>query len=91
MGADGKLAELIKRCECGVYVTVNAHRDYYETVEQNLRERAHEIDADVLARMMETNTVVEVQFYPDTPIGSYSIYHFDLDAALDQALAILAK
>ena len=89
-----KLKELVDRCKCGVYVTVNTHRDYYETAEQALEEYARyecppEIEDDVRRVMIETNTVINVQFYPHSPIGSYDIYHHDLDAALDEALACL--
>jgi hypothetical protein len=89
-----KLKELMHRCKCGVYVRVNAHRDVYETAEMFLSEMSSqgdheglEIDAAVKAKMIETNTVVEVQFYPNTPISFYVLRHYDLDAALDQALA----
>jgi hypothetical protein len=89
-----KLKELMRRCKCGVYVTVNAHRDVYETAEMFLSETStqgdHEhiqIDPAVKAKMIETNTVIEVQFYPNTPISFYVLRHYDLDAALDQALA----
>jgi hypothetical protein len=88
-----KLKELMRRCKCSVSVTVNAHRDYYETAEVSLSEmskrhlEAPEIDAAVKAKMIELDTVIEIQFYPLTPIGFYVVYHYDLDAALDLALA----
>ena len=37
----------------------------------------------------EHNKIIALQFYRDTPIGSYSIYHYDLEMALDKALDIL--
>lgn len=89
-----KLKDLMSRCKCGVYVTVNAHRDVYESVEVFLSDmssqgdhEALEIDPEVKAKMIETNTVVQVQFYPNTPISFYVIRHYDLDAALDEALS----
>ncbi len=89
-----KLMELLGRCKCGVYLTVNEHRDYYQTAAQALVEADRfecppQIAPDVKAQMIETNTIVRLQFYPDTPIGFYSIWHHDLDAALDAALACL--
>jgi len=91
-----KLKELMRRCKCGVYVKVNAHRDVYESAELFLSEMStqgdHEhlqIDPAVKAKMIETNTIVEVQFYPNTPISFYVLRHYDLDAALDDALACL--
>lgn len=91
-----KLQELLSLCACGVFVTVNEHRDYYETAEKHLEDAERlecppEIEADVRAKMIETNTVVKVLFYPDTPIGSYEIWHYNLDAALEQSLACFAE
>lgn len=89
-----KLKELMRRCKCGVYVSVNAHRDVYETAGIFLSEMSSrgdheglEIDPAVKAKMIEMNTVVEVQFYPNTPISFYVLRHYDLDAALDEALS----
>ena len=45
-----------------------------------------DIESDVLNKMIETNTMIELQFYPDTPIGFYKIYHYDLEQAIDIAL-----
>lgn len=91
-----KLKELMSRCKCGLFLTINEHRDYYQKAEDYLEEiqaRQPEsplkIAADVRAKMIELNYIIDLQFYPDTPIGSYSIYHYDLDMALDEALACL--
>jgi len=89
-----KLKELLSRCKAAVSITVNDHRNVYESVETYLHDREGwecppEIEPDVRAKMIETDTVIEVQFYPDTPVGFYSVYHYDLDAALDEALACL--
>lgn len=86
-----KLKDLMSRCKCGVFVTVNEHRDYYVTAEQSLEEMAGyecppEITDEVRQKMIDTDTIINVHFYPDTPISSYDIYHHDLDAALDEAL-----
>ena len=89
-----KLAKLLSRCKCGVFFVVNEHRDYYQTAEQRLEELAcfecpPEIDDLVRAEIIARNSLVDLQFYPDTPIGSYQIIHYDAEAALDEALAIL--
>ena len=89
-----KLKELLARCKCGVFLTVNEHRGYYNTAAKALEEaKGHEcppeIAPDVEAKMIETDTIVVLQFYPDTPIGSYQVWHHDLDAALEIALRFL--
>lgn len=91
-----KLSQLCEKCKCGIFVTINEHRDYYKTVEETLFELGGmecppEIEEDVRTEMVRKDTIVNVQFYPDTPIGSYDIYHWDLETALDIALEILNK
>lgn len=87
-----KIERLMARCKCGVHLTVNEHRDYYETAEQRLEwyeglECQPEIDGDVRAGILRSNTIIDLIVYPDTPIGSYHIVHYSLDGALDAALA----
>lgn len=89
-----KLNQLFDRCKCGVYLSVNEHRNCYNTAAQALDEAKHypcppKIEPDVQAKMIETDTIVRLQFYPDTPVGSYEIWHYDLDIALDIALDCL--
>lgn len=91
-----KLKQLLARCKCGVFLTVNEHRDYYQTAEYALTEKdgyecPPDIAPDVRTEMIRTDTIIQLQFYPDTPIGSYDVYHHDLDAALDDALACLQQ
>lgn len=86
-----KLKELMRRCKCSVTVTVNEHRDYYEDAAAWFEEREGygdtvQVDKVVKAVMIATDTVIDIQFYPDTPIGFYNVYHHDLDAALDECL-----
>ena len=90
------LKELLSKCKCGVFITVNQHRNYYQSVNDKLDEIAcledpPDISEDVRNKIIETDTVIEIQFYPDTPIGSYSVYHWDLDMALDEALECFHK
>ena len=89
-----KLKQLLAGCKCGVFLTVNEHLDYCETAQQRLdwlaeRECPPDISEEVRAGILASDNIIELQFYPDTPIGSYTIVHFDLDAALDEALACL--
>lgn len=89
-----KLKQILNRCKCGVFLTVNEHRDYYQSAIEKLEELdclecKPNIDVDVQKKMIELDTVIELQFYPDTPIGSHSIYHYDLDEALNRALEII--
>lgn len=88
-----KLQQLVELCKCGVYVSVNQHRDYYETAEQYLNNdlcegRMDDLTPEMRARMVATNTIVEVQFYPRTPIGFHLVLDVGLSDAIDRALVI---
>lgn len=85
------LRSLIAACKCGVHITVNEHRDYYKTAIQQLQELEWamndlEIEPDVRKIMEETNTIVCVQAYPDTPVGFFIVYHYDIDEAIATVL-----
>lgn len=88
-----KLEQLIDKCKASVNLTINLHKDYYETVEERLKsfdpEDIADISEDVRKKMIDMDRIVELQFYPDTPIGSYVVYHWSVDAAIDEALTIL--
>lgn len=89
-----KLKELLARCKCGVYLTVNEHRDYYDTPEQRLdelqsRECPPEISDEVRSGILSSGNIVELQFYPNTPVVFYVIVHHDVDEALRLALQCL--
>lgn len=86
-----KFKELMSKCKCSVSIEVNGHRDYYDSVEKHMEDVNAGSDTpvttpEVLAEMIKRDTVVWVQAYPDTPIGFYVVYHYDIDLALDQML-----
>lgn len=87
--AADKLQQLLSR-SCSVCISVNDHRMYYETACQWLaRQELEEIPIDVLAEMIRRNEVIDISLYPSNPISSYRIVHYDLSAALDEALRCL--
>jgi hypothetical protein len=83
-----KIKWLLERCKASVSISVNDHKDYYETVEQNLEKfvEKNEIDPEILGEMIKRDTTVHVQAYPDTPIGFYDCHHYDLEAAIDNII-----
>ncbi len=89
------LARLINECRATVHVTANDHKTVYEDAAQYIKNRIYrdgeEIAADVIQGMIERDTIIEVQFYPDTPIGSYCVFHWDLDKAVEECLAIIRE
>ena len=93
-----KLSQLIALCKGSVTLTVNDHKDNYQTVEEFISHQFEvstlqedEMPLDVYREMIKRDTVIHLQFYPDTPIGFYEVYGYDLDMVLDHALAILVE
>ena len=88
-----KLKLLISKCKGGVVIYINNHKNNYEDVAHHLRYIIETYNTEIphsdFDKMVETDTVVDVTFYPDTPIGSYQILSHDIDIALDRALDIL--
>lgn len=87
-------ASLLSRCKCGVSLEVNQHRVYCQTAAQAIAEgrdfgNIPEISEMVVSKMIETDTIVRLNFYPSTPVGSYEILHHDVGEALRAALRIL--
>ena len=89
MTTNERLTALTARCRASVTVSMNPHRDYYETPEVYIKGRDGEVSSDELSEMVRTDTLIELQFYPDTPIGFFLLFGLDLDALLDEALEIL--
>ena len=95
------MEELLKKCKCGVYLSVNEHRDVYETVEQAINEindwhkRANghhtdyqpEINDELKQQMIKENSIYKLQFYPDTPVGFYTVYGTNLKEVIEEALS----
>jgi len=69
--------------KCGLYLTHNEHRNFYESPEEYIF--ATGFDADFISpqemeKAIAEDSVWHLQWYPDTPIGSYSIVAASLEA-----------
>lgn len=88
------LEQLIERCKGSVYLTANPQRSDYQTVRQWMV--AREADGGVVADPDETDAfdavdqLIELQFYPQTPVGFYVVFGCTVDAVLASAEALLA-
>lgn len=86
-----KLQELITRCKGAVFITVNDHRDRYETVSQYIARKEENdqpmyLPNNIAGPMRARDTIVNIIFYPDTPVGFCEVWHYDLEQAIDQCL-----
>jgi len=81
------LRRLYKLCKCSVSIEINRYRVFYDTIEDAVNNK--NISEEIKRGIIKTNNFIEIQFYPDTPIGFYTVYHYDIDLAINEALSIL--
>jgi hypothetical protein len=94
-----ELKNLIKACKASVTIEINNHRDCYVSIAneitndgvENLDGIVEKIGKDVYSKMVETDTLVKIQFYPHTPIGFYTVWHYDLEEAIKEAWQIIQE
>lgn len=74
--------------KCGLFLTHNEHRDYYEKLEKYIVDQDIKDDfADdaALLRAIDTDECWVLQWYPDTPIGFYRVAAPTLEECLELA------
>lgn len=84
------IGRILARPVVSLSISINEHRGFYESVSYYLdRDPDARINLGTRNRMIETDTIIEIWCYPDTPIGNIKVYHHDLTAALTEMLRIL--
>lgn len=89
-----KLKEILELCKCEVTIDINSHRNDYLTAQefiQNLEILEINIEDYDRVIMIASNTIIRIQAYPETPIGSYTVYHWDLETALNKMIELLKQ
>lgn len=72
-------------------LTHNNHKDYYMTVAKAIEEKDYGytddcwVDQQQKQKAIDTDECWTIQWYPDTPIGSYILSAADLDVLLEYA------
>lgn len=81
--------EIFPKHEASLHITHNQHKAYYEPIEQYIADQ--NISDDEWAtptskdRAIKTNSIWEVQWYPNTPVGFCIIYGATLDEILKKS------
>lgn len=91
-----QLQKLIDHCKGAVHLTINDHRSCYESVLDHIKncmqdDMTGEIPPTVLDKMVETDTVIQLQFYPRTAIGFFVVFHYDIAAAIQKGIEIIER
>ena len=95
----GQLKVLQAQCKGGVSIEFNPQYSNYESIQKYLEDIAmvqnvklsELIDDETLRGITKADQLIELHMYPDTPIGSYKLYHWDIGAIVKQAITLLEK
>lgn len=69
-----------------LHIEHNTHKVYYETLPEYIRTNNIEFDnKEEYDKSIELDSLWEITWYPDTPIGSYSVYSYSLENCLKKA------
>lgn len=82
--------------KAGLYLTHNQHKDYYETVEEHIKEYMNMSKDDFVSledyqKCVDTDELWELQWYPETPIGFHKVNGSTLEIVLQKAMEIDAS
>lgn len=89
-----KLIEFISQCNASISININYHKDMGLCVKNYLTTQIstddlNDISDEVKLKMIETDTIIELEFFAHPLIGYCTIHHYDLEMALDDALKCL--
>ncbi|MBP2661952.1 MAG: hypothetical protein H6Q69_4984 [Firmicutes bacterium] len=83
--------------KCGLYLTHNNHKDYYLTATQAIEDEEKDEcpvcweNEESKQEARDTNEIWTLQWYPETPIGSYHIAAPTLEKLLKFAEKVEVK
>lgn len=85
-----KLKKLMALCKASITLSINEHKNNYMSVASYLADLMElnpgEVSNNMVQAIIAADKIIELQFYPDTPVGFYNIIDCDLDSAIDRAL-----
>ena len=73
-------------------ITYNSFKLNYETAEdyiKRLEECGEKINYKIKQEIIDRDSLIQIQVYPDTPIGHFDIIHYDLGMAVRKMMEIL--
>jgi len=75
--------------KCGLTITHNEHRNYYQTAAAYIQEYGTDLgqwkSGDALKRAIETDQIWSIHWYPTTPVGFCVVFAPTLEEALELA------
>ena len=73
--------------KAGMFISHNEHLGYYQNIEEAICEVDEKdwVNEEEKRRALETGNIWRLQWYPETPVGFYTIVASTLEACLEGA------
>lgn len=88
-----RFEKICSMCKVSASIDYNEHENIYSTIAGEIddKETRDMIGKEVFDEMVRLNRCYIIRMNPRTPIGTLTVYHYDLDILLDEALKELEK
>jgi len=85
------LKKLVEACKFGFDICINSHKPFHQTIEDYLNDRVSfsDVELEVYSGIIERQNVVEISCYPENSVSYFTVYHYDIELAIDEALKII--
>lgn len=89
------LEDVANYCKGAVYLRINEFKNDYETLEEHLKKHKEYYDNDIseeqVDKILQAKIMFNLQFYPDTPVGSCNCYGTTLQEVVNEAMNYLTN
>ena len=80
------LQELLSLCKYGIQIYVNSYKNAYQSVYEGIDIIDEKLPIKIKNAMIKTENIINIDCYPFTPISSLSVYHYDINDAIEEAI-----
>jgi hypothetical protein len=80
-----ELEKLLPAHKASLHLIHNQHKSFYEPITQYLEDREDRYeDVELNRQCIEADSIWDLQWYPNTPVGFYFVYGPTLQSLFDQ-------
>lgn len=87
------LKKLISLCDSNIDIFINDHKSSSTSIDFYVENDTHNdyIHTSIRNKIIELDTIIQINFYPRTAWTFYTVWHYDIDLAIDEAIQIIER
>jgi len=83
-----KLKKLVEACKFGLDICAKNHNPLFMNMWDYLYKYSNEPN-EISDKIGNNENLIEITCYPDSAVGYFTVYHYDIELAIDEALTII--